>query len=243
MGSDLIARLPQSTTPALNILNLELTPNAGAGFAAVLAAQAASGAVGGFTSGYLESGFNGGTSSQSLETGVIGGATAGALSAGVAWVGSWLGQVGAERTTPALNILNPEFTPYASDWLQNATNCAASELGANPALARGALSEPEYNAAVKSFGIARMQYGNAVEDLVRQAWEDDSLAQQILDYTGNGPGPDFMGLGSAQGQTFDISTSLGREPHWRCPYGPGMQIITYSRPPGFTVFPAIKEVP
>ena len=82
-----------------------------------------------------------------------------------------------------------------------------------------------------------MQYGNAVEGAVKEAWRDDALAQQMLDYTGSGPGPDFVGLGHAQGQIFDISTALGRESHWLRPYGTGMQIITYSRLPGFTVFP------
>ena len=72
-----------------------------------------------------------------------------------------------------------------------------------------------------------------------QAWKEDPLARQMLKYTGNGPGPDFMGIGSAQGQNFDISTALGREPHWLRPYGAGMQVITYSRPAGFTVFPPL----
>lgn len=68
-----------------------------------------------------------------------------------------------------------------------------------------------------------MQFGNAVEAKVAQYWREDPLAQQMLEYTGSGPGPDFTGVGHAERQTFDISTALGREPHWMRPYGAGVQ--------------------
>ena len=153
-----------------------------------------------------------------------------------------VGQIANPRTI-SLNVLNPEFTPYASDWLQNATDRASAELGANPELASRVLSPLEYKAGTRSLGIARMQFGNAVEAKVAQYWLDDPLAKQMLEYTGSGPGPDFTGVGHAEGQTFDISTALGREPHWMRPYGAGMQVITYSRPPTFAVFPPVQEAP
>ncbi len=55
--------------------------------------------------------------------------------------------------------------------------------------------------------------------------------------------PDFTGIGHAEGQTFDISTALGREPHWLRPYGAGMQVITYPRPANFSLFPPVQEAP
>ena len=33
------------------------------------------------------------------------------------------------------------------------------------------------------------------------------------------------------------------ECHWLRPYGAGMQVITYSRPPGFSLFPPVQEAP
>ena len=123
------------------------------------------------------------------------------------------------------------------------TNFIAAELGANPELAQDVLSEPAYKAGTQSLGIARMQFGNAVEAKVAEYLREDPLAQQMLEHTGSGPGPDFTGVGSAAGQTFDISTALGREPHWLRPYGAGMQVITYSRPPGFSLFPPVQEAP
>ena len=91
----------------------------------------------------------------------------------------------AETTAGRLNILNPEFTPYASEWLQNATDRAAAEIGANPESAQGVLSDLEYKAGTKTLGVAWMQFGNAVEGKVAQYWLDDPLARQMLEYTGN----------------------------------------------------------
>ena len=68
--------------------------------------QAASGAAGGFTTGFLASGFNGGSPSQNLESGGIdaisGGVTGGIFGAGGGLVGNLLGQVQETAAFPAL---------------------------------------------------------------------------------------------------------------------------------------------
>jgi hypothetical protein len=147
--------------------------------------------------------------------------------------------IAAESEMPALNILNPEFTPYAGKVLQNATDYLNGQLAANPSLAKQVLSPAEYAAGQNSIAVARMQYGNAVERLVAEAMDDD-LGNQIVQYTG-GPGggsmPDFVGVGPAQGQMFDITTPgqvASKAGKW---YGPNLITPTYVRPPGFTAFP------
>ncbi len=149
-----------------------------------------------------------------------------------------VGQIANPRTI-SLNVLNPEFTPDAGKVLQNATNDWNGQLGANPSLARTVLSPPEYAAGQNSIAVARMQYGNAVERLVAREM-GDPLGQRLVRYTG-GPGsgsmPDFVGVGPAQGQMFDITTPgqvASKAGKW---YGPSLTAPTYVRPITFRVFP------
>ena len=102
------------------------------------------------------------------------------------------------------------------------------------------LSEPEYKAGQNSIGIARMQYGNAVERLVRDDLlrnPDDTISPQLFKWVSGPNNPDFIGVGSAAGQTFDITTPGQIGAHLARPYGPGLQIMTYTRPQNFRVFP------
>ena len=101
------------------------------------------------------------------------------------------------------------------------------------------LTEPEYEAGRNSIPIARMQYGNAVERLVAEAM-DNELGSQLVRYTG-GPGggsmPDFVGVGPAEGQVFDITTpgqAALKAGKW---YGSGLITPTYVRPIRCRLFP------
>jgi hypothetical protein len=83
-----------------------------------------------------------------------------------------------------------------------------------------------------------MAYGNAVERLVADDLTD-SISSQLFQHIG-GPGmPDFVDLttGWVPGGLLDITTPAGvagKAGRW---YGPGLITPTYTRPPGFTVFP------
>jgi hypothetical protein len=84
-----------------------------------------------------------------------------------------------------------------------------------------------------------MAYGNAVERLVAQHTNPlfDPLTSQILRHVGGPNRPDFVGIGRAAGQQFDITTPLQINAHLARPYGRGLNISTYTRPGSFTVFP------
>jgi hypothetical protein len=75
-----------------------LAPEAGAGIAAVIAAQAATGAAGGFTTGYLESGFNGGSFTQNLEAGTINGGIGAVFGGGLSAAGVFAPYAGRALT-------------------------------------------------------------------------------------------------------------------------------------------------
>jgi hypothetical protein len=165
-----------------------------------------------------------------------------ALGVGVAGqldLGGLFGRTAEGGVAPALNILNPEFTPDAGKVLQSATDYMNGQLAENPSLARTVLSPAEYAAGQDSIGVARMQYGNAVERLVARAMRNE-LGSQLVQYTG-GPGggsmPDFVGVGPAEGQVFDITTpgqAASKAGKW---YGPGLITPTYVRPITFRLFP------
>jgi hypothetical protein len=178
-----------------------------------------------------------GTAFQSISA-ASGVAALGVDAAGRLDYSGWF-RTAAENETPALNILNPEFTPDAGRVLQNATAYWNDQLAANPSLAGEVLTEPEYEAGRNSIPIARMQYGNAVERLVARAMRNE-LGSQLVQYTG-GPGggsmPDFVGVGPAEGQMFDITTPgqvASKAGKW---YGPGLITPTYVRPITFRLFP------
>src|SRR5699024_2667327 len=132
----------------------------------------------------------------------------------------------------SLSILNPHFTPHGKRVLQNLTDQVNRNLASNLPAATTVLSDAEIIAAGASRGVARMQYGNAVERLVARENRADPLLRTLLKHT-HGPGPDFEGVGHLQGQIFDITTPAQVPAHLARPYGQGLNVITYQRPAGF----------
>ena len=145
----------------------------------------------------------------------------------------------AASTLPRpLTVLNPEFAPNAPKVLQNLVNEVNARLAADPTLAKAVLSRPEYLATTPR--VARMSYGKAVEEMVAREIRTDPLLRQIFNPSGIGArGPDILGVGGAQGLRFEVTTSNIEtiQRHLSRPYGQNLIIITYDRPPNFTVFP------
>jgi RHS repeat-associated protein len=131
-----------------------------------------------------------------------------------------------------LPILDSAFVPDGARVLQNLTNQVNRNLASNLPTGTTVLSRAELDAAAAYGGVARMQYGNAVERLVAQNIGRDSLLRSIFEHN-RGPGPDFYGRGHLQGQIFDITTPAQVQAHLARPYGKNLQTITYQRPVGF----------
>jgi RHS repeat-associated protein len=144
-------------------------------------------------------------------------------------------------TAPSgLRIINPNFTPDAPAVLQNITTAQNGALGGSPSLAQTVLTRPEYIAAQRSVSVARMQYGNAIERLSAQEIAQSPLHSRLFRHVGGPNQPDFVGTpgGPAQGMNFDITTPAAVRAHLARPvYGPGLNVVTYQRPPLFTLFP------
>jgi hypothetical protein len=129
------------------------------------------------------------------------------------------------------------FAGTPAQMLQGITNAQNAKLAANPALAATVLSPAEYAAGQASVSVARLGYGNAVERLVAQQIGESAQLRSVFQHVG-GPGrADFLGVGRAAGMTFDITTPGQVASHLARPYGPGMSIVTYQRPPWFTTLP------
>ena len=138
-----------------------------------------------------------------------------------------------EATANPFKILNPDFVPDAKAVLQNIVDSVNADLASNPALADTVLSEAEIDAS-QIAQIAPMSYGNALEALVGQTVDENFGS--ILLYTGRGAGPDFVGVGTAAGEYFDLTTPGAIGAHLRRVYGPWLEFVTYIRPPGFSGF-------
>jgi hypothetical protein len=124
--------------------------------------------------------------------------------------------------------------------LQNLVTQQNAQLGANLALAQGFLTQPEYIFGQSSRAGGWLGYGKAVERMVAGEISTDPLLSQLFNPAGVGArGPEILGVGSAQGLIFDITTSNPQTigAHLDRPYGQNLIIITYDRPPNFTVFP------
>ncbi|MGE0454252.1 MAG: RHS repeat domain-containing protein [Vicinamibacteria bacterium] len=148
-------------------------------------------------------------------------------------------QVPASGSTQ-LRVLNPHFTPDPTKVLQNMTTAQADALAANPAGARSVLSLAEYQAGQRSVAVAKMNFGKAVERGVGQEIRQFQPHQQLFNIAGGPNRPDFTGVpgGPAAGMNFDITTPAQVGAHLARPgYGPGLNVVTYQRPPLFTLFP------
>lgn len=105
----------------------------------------------------------------------------------------------------------------------------------NPALAQSVLSPAEYAAGQNSVGVARMQYGNAMERLFWRA-VDQSGTSGAFQRLGGPSRAD----GIVSGQLFDITTTnpITVQRHFGRPYGgPNLKFLQYVRPATFTTSP------
>ena len=143
-------------------------------------------------------------------------------------------QLATTKNLPSLEILNPSYRPNGSQVLQNLTTQVNKELSGNLPLALTVLSDEEVAAAAGSSGIARLQYGNALERLVKIHVEADPILDSYFMYVGGPRKPDFIGKGILKGMNFDITTPSQIDVHLARPgYGEGLNVITYERPVGF----------
>jgi RHS repeat-associated protein len=140
-----------------------------------------------------------------------------------------------------LPVLNPHFEPtpaMATEILAARTAAENARLAANPALAETVLSPAEYAAGQVNARVAPMAYGNALERMTAIRIRNSPLDSRVLVHVGGPNNPDFIGLGPVAGSNFDITTPGQVRAHLRRPgYGPGLNVITYQRPPGFRVLP------
>lgn len=137
--------------------------------------------------------------------------------------------VGGE--TELLPIVNRELVPDSRRVLQNLTTRTNSRLGSNLALSGTVLKDAEIDAAVVP-GVARLQYGNALERLVANEIIADPKLDALFEHVGGKGKSDFIGRGLFRGQNFDITTVGQIEAHlFRSGYGEGLIIIIYVRPP------------
>jgi len=184
-----------------------LAPEAGAGIAAVIAAQAAKGAAGGFTTGYLESGFNGGWFTQNLEAGTINGGIGAAFGGGLSAAGIFAPYAG-----PALT------SGFGS--LYGGLTDAATAAGQYGGTFWERLSGPTSGAYANFFGAG--QFSERLENglralssdpAVQEAIENGELNVQALkQVTGieeHHPIPEFMG-GNADQELYPVSSWLHR---------------------------------
>jgi RHS repeat-associated protein len=156
----------------------------------------------------------------------------------------------SETTTPApitptpapatFAPTTPEPTPGLDpvQVLQNLTDQQSAALNANPALAQTVLSFDEVQAVQTRPYLNPVAYGNAVQRLVNQQIANNPSYQTILEPIGGANQPDYIGVGSAAGMNFDITTPGQVDAHLARPgYGQGLNIITYQRAPGWTLPP------
>jgi RHS repeat-associated protein len=143
--------------------------------------------------------------------------------------------VGVAATLVGLGQAGIEMAATAR--MQALTNAANTELGANPALAKNILSDAEYAVGQANVGVARMQYGNAVERIVGEKINNSWIDRLLFRPVGGPSNPDFVGKGILKGMNFDITTPGQVAAHLARPYGPGLNILTYIRSSTFSLFP------
>jgi len=91
--------------------------------------------------------------------------------------------------------------------LQKVTNKVNNELSANPGIAKQVLSRNQYNAGKTYPAVARLQYGNAVEEMAARQIGGNSILSHLFEHVGGPGNPDFIGTGLFKGMNFDITTN------------------------------------
>lgn len=144
--------------------------------------------------------------------------------------------IGVNPSMPVNAVRSIANALEAQRVLAQLTRQANDDLAANPALARTVLSRAEYDSAVTSSKLAKAQWGNAVERIVRGRIADDPNLSQVFRHVGGANNPGF----TAFGRNFDITTETKAQifGHMKRPgYGNDLIIVTYERPSTFTRFP------
>jgi RHS repeat-associated protein len=113
--------------------------------------------------------------------------------------------------------------------LQAITNSANKAVGASPETAARYLSKDEIQAGINHPGVARMNYGKSVERLVARNIEKSPIDNLLYKHVGGPNNPDFVGRGILNGINFEITTKAQVAKHLARPYGPNLQIATYTR--------------
>jgi hypothetical protein len=157
-----------------------------------------------------------------------------AVETGLALAPSAAGAPFGGGATTGLGSLSTE-SPRAV--LQGLTTRANADLLANPELYKSVLTRAEFAAGQRAPHLANMQHGNALERLTARYVGRSPEARQMFQYKGGPNNPDFVGIGPARGMNFDITTAKQINAHLARPgYGQGLQICTYERSIGFSVF-------
>jgi hypothetical protein len=112
---------------------------------------------------------------------------------------------------------------------QALTTKANKRLAGNLKLAQLYLSPKEINAAPGEF-IHKLNYGKVIERMVAEEIGNSKKLRKLFEHLGGPSKPDFIGLGKAKGQIFDITTRKSIAAHRRRPYGKSLKIATYNRP-------------
>lgn len=73
-----------------------------------------------------------------------------------------------------------------------------------------------------------------MERLVAQRIRNERMLRSMFEHVGfRRNSPDFLGLGIYSRMKFDITTMQQAAAHWSRPYGTGLELIFYTRPPTF----------
>ena len=112
---------------------------------------------------------------------------------------------------------------------QGVVDLVNERLAQDPSLAQTVLRRLEVEASVVA-GVARMNYGNAIERLAADVIDSSPSLNGSFEHL-VGPGPDFKGIGPYEGMTFEITTLGQVAAHRARPYGGDLLIATYVRPP------------
>jgi hypothetical protein len=122
----------------------------------------------------------------------------------------------------------------ATDTFQALVSRANTRLERNPSLFAEVLSEDELIASASHAGIARANWGKAVERLAADEIVSSPQLRGLFRHVGGAGNPDFVGIGRYGGLNFDSTTVRQIAVHMKRPgYGQNLIIGTYNRPSWF----------
>lgn len=156
--------------------------------------------------------------------------------------GALTGAITGAATGGLMRLAAPLVRRGATAVLQSITDAQNAALSTNPALAANFLSRAQYAVGQRVPWLAATNYGTALENMVANQVENSPWRWFFSHQGASMPGvsvPDFVGRGPLAGLNFDITTNTSASitAHVARPYGEGLNLIFYSRPPGFRLFP------